>query len=133
MDIIEETDENPTNTHNNRFLHHFLDSYNAKMGAFGNYVKTVTENINKTLTDLELALRIQIDETEETGRQYDEFSTKLTNAEMIFQNSFDTTNKTLSKLMDQFNYFKDNQEQYLQTYSNCLSQEHKENEQHINH
>jgi hypothetical protein len=134
LDIEEENnaDENTTTSHNNRFLHHFLDSYNAKMGAFGNYIRTATENINHTLSQLEITLRNQIDTTlTETEHQYKEFSNKLQHTETTFKDGIETANKTLSKLMDQFDYFKDNQEQHLQTYSICLTQEHKQHEQHL--
>jgi hypothetical protein len=113
MDFKDDIEETTNTTHNNRFLHHFLDSYNAKMGDFGNYIKSATANIHKTLTDLEVALRVQIEETlEETEREFEKFSTQLQSAEATLLHTVDNTNKTISKLTDQFAYFKDNMEQY---------------------
>jgi hypothetical protein len=50
LDIEDEATENPASSQINRFLHHFRDQYNAKMGVFGHYLATAHQEISSLVS-----------------------------------------------------------------------------------
>jgi hypothetical protein len=58
LDIEEEAAEDPASTHINRFLHHFRDQYNAKMGVFGHYLTTARQEISSLVSHADNKLNL---------------------------------------------------------------------------
>ena len=56
MDIEEEDTAEPGHCFRNRFLHRFLDTYNAKMGNFGNYIKSTQQTLTERVNNIEGSL-----------------------------------------------------------------------------
>jgi hypothetical protein len=58
LDIDEEAAEDPALAHINRFLHHFWDQYNAKMGVFGHYLTTARQEISSLVSHADNKLNL---------------------------------------------------------------------------
>jgi hypothetical protein len=56
LDIADEANEHQSSVYINRFLHHFRNQYNAKMGQFGYYLTKSKEDISNLVASTELRI-----------------------------------------------------------------------------
>jgi hypothetical protein len=86
---IEEEEVTENSTYKNRFLHHFIYSYNAKMRDLGNYVKTATESISSTVKRLEDNLTTKFQSIIQETKHINKTITVLKNDLTQINNHFD--------------------------------------------
>lgn len=105
---IEEEETASDGTHKNRFLHHFLDKYNAKMGEFGNQIKTTMQTLNNTVQHI--------------NQQFDTLKSQYQTFETYAKTTVHDTKEQLKEMSDKISYYHATQENMLQTYGTRCAQ-----------
>jgi hypothetical protein len=109
LDIEEEDYAEPGHRYRNRFIHRFLDNYNAKMGDFGNYIKSTQQQLNK---------RVEVVENTMTF-----FDTQLANFGTVYQKAVDNAHKQVQEMDAKVSYFNTRMDQRVDTALSRVSQQ----------
>ena len=108
LDIEEEDDPSTGKTFKNRFIHRFLDTYNAKMGAFGNYIKMTQENVTHQCNKIDTQLQV-----------YDQ---KLKDFTSLFNDVMNNAHKEVQEMDAKVSFFNTTMDQRVDTAASRISQ-----------
>jgi hypothetical protein len=109
MDIEEEDAAAPGHRFRNRFLHRFIDTYNAKMGDFGNYIKSTQQHLTERIQNI-------------TG-SLDSFDAQLTAFDHQYHTTIENANKEVQEMDAKISYFNTILDQRIDTAVSRVSQQ----------
>jgi len=109
LDIEEEDAAEPGHRFKNRFIHRFLDTYNAKMGDFGNYIKTTQQLITERVNGIEGSLN--------------SFDSQLTDFDQKYQRALAKAHKEVQEMDAKLPYFNTTLDQRINNALSRVSQQ----------
>ena len=109
LDIEEEDAAEPGHRFKNRFTHRFLDTYNAKMGDFGNYIKTTQQLITERVNGIEGSLN--------------SFDSQLTDFDQKYQRALAKAHKEVQEMDAKLPYFNTTLDQRINNALSRVSQQ----------